>query len=442
MRTVIQCGKAPGWRHRHEKSMSTKLVIPSLTGLRGVAAMLVVFHHYSIWCAPFSGTSRPEWLWAVFATDRLGMTCFFVLSGFVIAYNYLDFGWRQQPLKSTAHFVFLRFSRLYPALLVFIGLLVMVRWTSPPYTNGLGLWTAVHLVSAQSWLPFKLNGALPDSNMFHVSWSISTEFMLYFMFAIFMVLLAVLIRAWGTRGAAVLFGLLGLYIIALIHLATAYPSFAALVEILQAVVDLPSPFEPLTEADWQRWFFYLSPYFRVIEFTLGIAAALLVMKGRVVLIEHRRAFRLLATVGLLGLFVWYAIPLTLANDQQPARVYQYVVPPACFALILANSNDDDSLINRLLSSTPLIFVGEISYSLYLFHPLSPRIGIAWPDRAFEVGLLPVLALNMAVTVGCAIVFAFGMYKLVEMPAQRQLRLLWTRLYGRRSGAAVVTVAGQ
>jgi peptidoglycan/LPS O-acetylase OafA/YrhL len=111
-------------------------------------------------------------------------------------------------------------------------------------------------------------------------------------------------------------------------------------------------------------------------------------------------------------------------------------------LILANSNDDDSLINRLLSSTPLIFMGEISYSLYLFHPLSPRIGIAWPDRAFEVGLLPVLALNMAVTVGCAIVFAFGMYKLVEMPAQRQLRLLWTRLYGRRSGAAVVTVAGQ
>jgi peptidoglycan/LPS O-acetylase OafA/YrhL len=370
------------------------------------------------------------------------MTCFFVLSGFVIAFNYLDFGWKQQPLKSTAHFVFLRFSRLYPALLVFIGLLVMFRWTSAPYANGLGLWTAVHLVSAQSWLPFKLNGALADGNVFHVSWSISTEFMLYFMFAVFMVLLAVVTRYWGAIGATVLFGLLGVYIISLIELAATEPPFAALVKYLQAVVTLPSPFEPLTEAEWRRWFFYLSPYFRVVEFVLGVAAALLVMKCRVVLTEYRRVFRLLAAVGVLGLFVWYLLPLTLASNLQPARLYQYFVPPTFFALILANCDDDDSLVNRLLSASPLIFLGEISYSLYLFHPLSPRIGIVWPEKAFDVDLLPVLALNMVATGGCAIVFAFGMYTLVEMPAQRKLRSLWARLYGRRSGAPVVTVAGQ
>ena len=355
------------------------------------------------------------------------MTCFFVLSGFVIAYNYLDFGWKQQPLKSTAHFLFLRFSRLYPALLVFIVMLVMFRWTSEPYANGFGLWTAVHLVSAQSWLPFKLNGALPDGSFFHVSWSISTEFMLYFMFALFMVLLAVVTRSWGAMGATVLFGLLGLYVISLIHLAGSEPSSAAFLKSLQAVIDLPSPFEPLTEAEWKRWFFYLSPYFRVVEFSLGIAAALLVMKCRVVLTEYRRVFRLLATVGALGLFVWYLLPLTLASNRQPARLYQYFVPPTFFALVLANCDDDGSLVNRLLSSAPLIFVGEISYSLYLFHPLSPRIGIVWPEKTFDVDLLPVLALNMVVTGGCAIVFAFGMYTLVEMPAQRKLRSIWARL---------------
>jgi peptidoglycan/LPS O-acetylase OafA/YrhL len=404
--------------------------------------MLVVFQHYFYWCAPFSPVSLPEWLHAVFATSRFGMTCFFVLSGFVIAYNYLDFGWKQQPLKSTAHFVFLRFSRLYPALLVFIGLLVMSRWTSAPHANGFGLWTAVHLVSAQSWLPFKLNGVLAEASVFHVSWSISTEFMLYFMFALFMVLLAVVTRSWGAIGVTVLLGLLGLYVISLIRLAATEAAFAAFVKNLQAVVDLPSPFEPLNEVEWRRWFFYLSPYFRVAEFALGIAAALLVMKCRVVLIEYRRVFRLLATGGVLGLFVWYLLPLTLASNLQPAPLYQYFVPPTFFALILANCDDDDSLINRLLSSSPLIFVGEISYSLYLFHPLSPRIGIAWPEKAFEINLLPVLALNMVVTWGCAIVFAFGMYALVEMPAQRKLRSLWARWYGRRSGAPVATVAGQ
>ena len=64
-------------------------------------------------------------------------------------------------------------------------------------------------------------------------------------------------------------------------------------------------------------------------------------------------FRLLATVGVVGLFVWYLLPLTLANNQQPARLYQYFVPPLFFALILANCDDDGSLINRLLSSSSL-----------------------------------------------------------------------------------------
>jgi peptidoglycan/LPS O-acetylase OafA/YrhL len=266
--------------------------------------------------------------------------------------------------------------------------------------------------------------------------------MLYFMFALFMVLLALMTRAWGAMGATVLFSLLGLYVISLIQLAGSESASAAFVKNVQAIVHLPSPFEPLTEAEWKRWFFYISPYFRVIDFSLGVAAALLVMKCRVILAEYRRAFRLLAAVGLLGLFVWYLLPVTLPNNLQPARLYQYVMPPTFFALILANCDDGDSLINRLLSSSPLIFVGEISYSLYLFHPLSPRIGIVWPDKAFAFDLLPVLALNMAVSAACAVVFAFGMYTLVEMPAQRKLRSLWARWFGRRSRAPVVTVAGQ
>ncbi len=188
------------------------------------------------------------------------MTCFFVLSGFVIAYNYLDFGWQQQPLKSRVHFLFLRFSRLYQALLAFIGMVVVMKWTSAQYANGFGLWTAVHLASVRTWLPFKLNGALADGNAFNVSWSISTEFMLYLMFALFMVLLAAVFRSWGARGATLLFGLLGLYIVALIELVATKSAFAALVKDLQAIVALPSPFEPLTDAEWHRWFFYLSPY--------------------------------------------------------------------------------------------------------------------------------------------------------------------------------------
>ena len=107
------------------------------------------------------------------------------------------------------------------------------------------------------------------------------------------------------------------------------------------------------------------------------------------------------------------------------------MPPIFSALILANCDDDDSLIDRLLSSSSATSSSVISYSLYLFHPLSPRLGVVWPEKTFDVDFLPDWPRHGGRR-GCAIVFAFGMYTLVEMPAQRKLG---------RSGRAG-TAAGQ
>lgn len=401
--------------------MTTKPIINSLTGLRGVAAMLVVVHHYFYWCAPFALVPRPDWLDGIFATDRLGMTCFFTLSGFVIAYNYLDFGWTRRPLRSTVHFLFLRFSRLYPALLLFIGMIVMMRWTSPTYANGFSTWTVLHLLSVESWLPMKLNGAAPDSNIFNVSWSISTEFMLYLVFALCMLLAAVFTRVGGAFGRWALGVLIGAYLVGVIALA----QMPALFEELKSII--PVPLEPLTDAEWKRWFFYISPYFRLVEFALGGGAALVVMKYKEALHASRRTFRFLAAAAVAGLLFYYGVAI-VPNDLQPGRVFYLLAPSICFALILLNC-EDDSRVNRALSTGPLLFVGEISYSLYLFHPLSPRIGIVWPDQVFDMSMLPILILNMSVTILCALAFAYGTYRLVEMPSQGALRRLWTRVVG-------------
>src|SRR5690349_1128988 len=107
--------------------MSTKANIDSLTGLRGIAAMMVVCNHYYVWSATYPISSAPSWLTPLFGTSNYGMTLFFTLSGFVITYNYYDFGWERTPLQSFASFAFRRFSRLYPALLVFLGAMAVVK---------------------------------------------------------------------------------------------------------------------------------------------------------------------------------------------------------------------------------------------------------------------------------------------------------------------------
>jgi peptidoglycan/LPS O-acetylase OafA/YrhL len=50
--------------------------ISSLTGLRGVAALLVIVHHYVIWTAVVPVAALPPWLILWTATPGMGMAIF------------------------------------------------------------------------------------------------------------------------------------------------------------------------------------------------------------------------------------------------------------------------------------------------------------------------------------------------------------------------------
>ena len=95
--------------------VARKTEIVPLTGLRGVAILFVVIGHYYVFCAPYNVVTMPVQVQrALGPLAESGVTLFFTLSGFVIAYNYFDFGWRLTPAKSLFEFLFLRISRLYP----------------------------------------------------------------------------------------------------------------------------------------------------------------------------------------------------------------------------------------------------------------------------------------------------------------------------------------
>ena len=242
--------------------------------------------------------------------------------------------------------------------------------------------------------------------------------MLYLMFSVAMI-------AWfhfaRTRaGKLVLTAIAVIYIAAMIALAIS-PTFFQLV-----TARIGTPIEPLTEVDWQRWLFYLSPYFRVLIFVFGVAAALLILRQRPFLTRYRNTLRAFALASAGALVVFHLGILSVGRGAHSPwmTVLVQLVTAALLSAVMLNG-EDDTFINRFLSSRPLVFLGEISYSLYLFHFLSPRIGVAAPGGEFAFKYVPLFIMNFTMTLLLSIAFASGMFRLLELPAQTLLRHLLT-----------------
>lgn len=106
--------------------------VPALDGLRGLAVLLVMAHHFLMNIA--TGSVRADGLLAFFRAGWFGVDLFFVLSGYLITGILLDA--KQQP-HAIRNFYIRRSLRIFPlyfAVLAFAGLLG--RWLLPAATDG------------------------------------------------------------------------------------------------------------------------------------------------------------------------------------------------------------------------------------------------------------------------------------------------------------------
>jgi|SRR5215467_180483 len=394
--------------------------IGALHGLRFVAAFCILFSHSCTWLANFSDNNAIILFGDFFAV--YGMTLFFVLSGFVIHYSYGRIFARERFGEAAYTFFAARFARLYPLFIIFfaVGFLVdgMLSWLTSHRLN-LALAVAHALTLTQSWVYIPMFGdRLVLDNGYGLSWSISTEWFFYLSYPLLGRWLLLMKRPRSIVGIAI-----GLSTFALATLTLCWLYRDNLDLLLRAWFN--DPFTDWTHSA-DRWLFYYSPYIRILEFALGCMSAQLFLSVQGVPISSRedRMARAACYVACCALLLFGSLYIGVRSGsfvEYLAFVRLNFGPAVPLAVIMFCVSRYNSLVlTAVLASPLLIYLGEISYSIYTVHTWTLRIFIR-P----EVGFTPLLgieaALRIIAAIGVTLLLSSATYRLIEVPSRRAIR---------------------
>ncbi|MDQ0424073.1 acyltransferase family protein [Cellulomonas iranensis] len=356
--------------------------LDALTGLRFLAALVVVVFHLSLNRFFLDAPALVDPLQGVLRNGGwLGVTFFFVLSGFVLT-------WSARPGDTPGRFLWRRVAKIVPNHVVTFAVALAVA--------GLGgalVWEAgANLLLLHSWVPrdtafFSIN---------HPSWSLSAEMVFYALFPVTLPLVArVPRRHLVTAGAA------------LVVVVVLLPLVARQLPV-GAVFGPAHAQSPLLGASvLQVWSVYAFPLVRFLEFALGMLAARAVREGALPRVPVVVALGLVAAGYLLSLVV----PVLWTLDAV------FVLPVTALVVAVAQAPTPPAVL-----TTPLaVRLGEISFALYMVHDI-----VLTATRRFvpAAGLPPLgAALLVALVLAVSLGAAWALWRWVETPANTRLRAL-------------------
>jgi len=171
--------------------MNSDKYLPSLTPLRGIAALLVLLHHLTTHYLPTIGNSVAVYS-SLLRNSFLLVDFFFILSGFILAHLYFDRLHGDQIKPQYREFLVARLARIYPvhlATLLAMFVLAIAQRVAQIHNQGLHAylqtgWLNMGLMDIGGLvLNFSLLQALPpNATMNQPAWSIGAEWFAYLAF--------------------------------------------------------------------------------------------------------------------------------------------------------------------------------------------------------------------------------------------------------------------
>ncbi|HTH88764.1 acyltransferase [Mycobacterium sp.] len=365
--------------------------IKALSGLRIVAAVWVVLFHFRPWLDVSAPGFRSA-LAPVINCGAQGVDLFFILSGFVLTWNYLDRMGESFSMKATLHFLWLRLARVWPVYVVTLHLaLAWIIFTlyvghlpSPVADQLSAVSYARQVLLVQLWFQPFFDGSSWDGP----AWSISAEWLAYLLFGVVVLAIFRIARATRVRG--------------LLWLAVAACLPPTL--LLLATGHFYTPWSWLPRI--------------VMQFTAGALACAAVRKMQLSEAGQRRAgyLSVVLCAGIIGILYFLdAYPVAKVSDSSGLVDVLFVPLVASLAVGIGS-------LPRLLSTRIMVYGGYISFSLYMVHEIV-HTAWNWFTAQFEIILTPSWSAKLIMVGVFAVAFlgAVLLYHFVEEPARIWMR---------------------
>lgn len=314
-------------KHGQQRRLATTAAaqkIAPLTSLRGIAATMVMFFHLRYAFVDVSAINLALFDIRLIAKGYLWVDCFFILSGFVLAHRYG--GGTLASFAKVRSFIWQRFVRIYPLQLVTLATFAAYIGTQNgwAYLREQSTALVANALLIHNW------GLVFMEGFNYPSWSLSAEWAAYLLFPILSFAVAKVTRR-----------MLPTVILCMILITT----FFAYVHFKYG-----GSMDITYGNGWIRCLF---------SFTLGLALCPLSQQLR----GYLQPVWFEATAIVVGI-------LTVVGLHMEMSEFLFV-PLSAFGILALSYSQGP--VTRLLQSAPLVYLGEISFSVYMWHALVGRL---------------------------------------------------------------------